>query len=243
MGVQHTIGLKSDEARYPPRSQFILGAVGPGCGNSVAGRGSVVVTTDVQIAFVATAVFTDLGRRYILTEHRKSAECSHAAYCKFRLRALLFPTLFLGPAAMVFMQAWPAWETQYWTARMDQTLGNGYNAMVAGVFLAALVLAALLGNWLGFLWVTKGRVWSLRLVYLAVLAATVLAVLVRWPAAVRLGTVSQFRTHPASLPFIWQDNAFLLMFLLVSAYAVLPLIVFAFRIRRESARCADMPAR
>lgn len=32
----------------------------------------MVVTTDVQVAFVVAAVFTDLGRRYILAEHQKS---------------------------------------------------------------------------------------------------------------------------------------------------------------------------
>lgn len=195
----------------------------------------MVVPTDAQIAFVAAAVFTDLGRRYILAEHQKSPECSHAAYCKFRLRALIFPTLFVGPAAMTFMLAWPGWETQYWSTRMEQTLGNGLNALVAGIFLVALVLAALLGNWLGFRWVVRGREWLLRLVYLGVLAITVLIVFVQWPAPVRLGTVSQFRSDPTSLPFIWQDSTFFIMFVVLSVYCTLPLIVLIFRILRESA--------
>ncbi len=195
----------------------------------------MVVPTDVQLTFVAAAVFTDLGGRYILAEHRKSSERSHAAYCKFRLRALLFPTLFLGPAAMTFMLAWPAWETQYWAARMDQTLGNGQNALVAGIFLAALVLAAFLGNWLGFRWVVRGRGWLLRVVYLAVLAVTIWIVIAQWPAPVRLGTVSQFRSDPTSLPFIWQDNTFFIMLVVLSAYCALPIVVLFFRIRRDLA--------
>ncbi len=195
----------------------------------------MVVPTDVQLSFVAGAVFTDLGRRYILAEHLKSPESSHAAYCKFRLRALLFPTLFVGPAAMTFMLAWPAWETQYWAARMDQTLGNGQNALVAGIFLAALVLAAFLGNWLGFRWVVTGREWLLRVVYLAALAVTILIVFVQWPAPVRLGTVSQFRSDSASLPFIWQDNTFFIMLVVLSVYCALPIVVLFFRIRRDSA--------
>jgi hypothetical protein len=195
----------------------------------------MVVPTDVQLSFVAAAVFTDLGRRYILAEHQKSPECSHAAYYKFRLRALLFPTLFVGPAAMTFMLAWPGWETQYWSARMDQTLGNALNALVAGVFLAALVLAALLGNWLGFRLVVRGRKWLLRTLYLAVLAVTILIVFAQWPAPVRLGTVSQFQSDPTGLPFIWQHNTFFIMLVILSVYSALPLIVLFFRIRRESA--------
>ena len=195
----------------------------------------MVVPTDVQITFVVATIFTDLGKRYILAEHEKSPELSYAAYAKFRLRALLFPTLFVGPAAMTFMLAWPAWETQYWSVRMDQTLGNGQTALVAGIFLAALVLAALLGNWFGFRCVVMGRKWLLRMVYLTVLAVTAFIVFVQWPAPVRLGTVSQFRSDPTSLPFIWQDNTFFTMFVGLSIYCALPLIVLFFRIRRESA--------
>jgi len=93
----------------------------------------MVVPTNLQFSFVAAAVFTDLGRRYILAEHQKSPECSRVAYCKFRLRALIFPIIFLGPAAMVSLLAWPAWETQYWSARAEQTLGNAPNALAAGI--------------------------------------------------------------------------------------------------------------
>ncbi len=195
----------------------------------------MVVPTDIQFSFMAAAVFADLGRKYILAEHQKSPECSHAAYCKFRLRALIFPILFLGPAAMVFLLAWPGWEAQYWSTRAEETLGNAPNALSAGIFLAALSLAALLGNWLGFRWVVRGHERLLRLVYLAVLAVTALIVFVQWPAPVRLGTVSQFRSDPTSLPFIWQDNAFFITFVVLLAYTALPLIVLFFRIRRESA--------
>jgi hypothetical protein len=77
----------------------------------------MVVPTDIQFSFVAAAVFTDLGRRCILAECQKSPECSHVAYGKFRLRAFIFPIIFLGPAAIVSLLAWPGWETQYWSAR------------------------------------------------------------------------------------------------------------------------------
>ena len=195
----------------------------------------MVVPTDVQLTFVAAAVFADFGGKYILAEHQKSPEHSRLAYCKYRLRALLFPTLFVGPVALTFMLAWPAWETQYWSLRMDQTLGNGLTSLVAGIFLAALVLAALLGSWFGFRCVVIGRRWLLRLVYLALFAFTIFIVFIQWPAPVRLGTASQFQSDPTVLPYIWKDNTFFIMFIVLSVYCVLPLVFFFFSIRRESA--------
>ena len=195
----------------------------------------MVVPTDIQFSFVAAAALADLGRRYILTEHQKSPERSRLAYCKYRLRALIFPIIFLVPAAMVSLLAWPAWETQYWNIRAEQTLGNAPNAVAIGIFLMLLPLAALLGNWFGFRWVLRGRQWLLRLVYLAVLAITGLIVFIRWPAPMRLGTFSQFHSDPTSLPFIWQDSTFFITFVVLLVYCIIPLIVFFFRVRRESA--------
>ena len=195
----------------------------------------MVVPTDIQFSFVAAAIFTDLGRSYILVEHQKSPECSRVAYGKFRLRALIFPILFLIPAAIISLLAWPGWESQYWSLRMEQTLGNALNASAIGIFLVLMPLAAFLGNWLGFRWVIRGHIRLLRLVYLAVLAITGLIVYIQWPAPIRLGTVSQFQSDPGSLPFIWQDNTFFITFVVLLVYCALPLIVLFFRIRRESA--------
>lgn len=94
----------------------------------------MVIPTDIQFSFVAAAIFTDLGKRYILFEHKKSPECSRVAYSKFRLRALIFPILFVIPAAIIFLLAWPGWESQYWSLHIEQTLGNALDASVIGLF-------------------------------------------------------------------------------------------------------------
>jgi len=65
----------------------------------------MVVPTDIQFSFIAAAALADLGKRYILAEHQKSPEHSRLAYCKYRLRALIFAIIFLVPAAMVSLLA------------------------------------------------------------------------------------------------------------------------------------------
>lgn len=199
----------------------------------------MVVPTDVQFSFIAAAFFADVGSNYILGEYRESPERFRAAKSRYQLRALLFPTLFVAPAAMTFMLAWPGWETQYWAERAEQTLNSGTNGLIAGVFLAAMVLAAILGNWFGFRCVVRRQVGLLRLVYLAVLSATVFILLVQWPAPVRLGTVTQFRSDPASLPFIWENGHFFTMLVALSIYCAVPVIVFYVLTRRESARASS----
>lgn len=195
----------------------------------------MVIPTDMQFSFIAAAALTDIGAKYIQSEHKKSPERLRLAYCKYRLRALIFPIIFLVPVVVISLLAWPAWESQYWTVRAEETLGSAPNAIIFGVFLILLPLAALLGNWLGFRWVLRGKRWLLRIVYLAVLAITVVIVFIQWPGYVRLGSYAQFHSDPYALPYIWQDTTFFIVFIVLLVYCLAPLVVFFIKVRREVA--------
>lgn len=194
----------------------------------------MVVPTDVQVAFIASCVFADWGRRIIQAEHVASAERSLLVRTRFRRMGTAYASLFLAPVVAVFFCAWPGWETQYWLARAERLAGNGVHALAAGGFLLLLVVAADAGSRLAFAWITAGRLRRLRAVYLAGLAATLAIFLAEWPAPVRLGSVESFRADPATLPFIWQDGEFLALFLALLAYCAVPYFILFFRLRRES---------
>jgi len=193
-----------------------------------------VIPTDIQVAFSAGAFLVDMGREYIEAEHKASPERSQLAYCRFRNWAALYAALCLAPVIAIFFSAWPAWETQYWTVHAEQLLDNGAYAFFAGLFVLLLVGAGFFGNWLAFRLVTQGRGKLVRPIYLSVLAVTTGIYLIQWPAPVKLGSVSQFRADPYSLPYIWQNTEFFVMFTVLLAYCAIPLIVMFFRLRRKN---------
>ena len=203
----------------------------------------MVVPTDIQFSFIAAAALADLGAKYIETEEKKSPEKSRLAYCKYRLRALIFPIIFLVPAAMISLLAWPSWETQYWSIHAEQVVGSATNATIFGVFLILLPLAALLGNWLGFRWVLSKKLWLLRLVYIGVLVVTAGIVAIQWPGPIRLGSYAQFHSDPTVLPFIWQDSAFFITFIVLLAFCIAPLVFFFILVRREVAQASPTKGR
>ncbi|MDH3892386.1 MAG: hypothetical protein OEV49_15030 [candidate division Zixibacteria bacterium] len=192
----------------------------------------MVVPTDVQVAFITGALFVDLGRRHIVSEHSASPERSRLAYCRFRNLSVIYAALFLTPVIAVFFSAWPAWETQYWCLQAEQLRGDGLLSLLAGLYLIGLVLAAYLGNWLAFRWLVSGKGHLIRPVYLAVGAVTTVIFLIKWPAPIRLGSAAQFQTDPNAMPYIWQDTQFFVMFLALLAYCAVPYVVVFFRVRR-----------
>jgi hypothetical protein len=199
----------------------------------------MVVPTDIQVSFIAGAFLADFGAPVIEAASRESRERLGSLHGQYQLRALAYPALFVGPAATVFMLGWPAWETQYWSARFEATPGTPLNATLYGAFLALLFVGGWLGNWLGFRWVLAGARRRLRALYLSVLAVTVGIVIAQWPAPIRLGSHAEFVRDPSALPYVWQDSAFFVSFCWILAYTTVPLAIWCVRIWQSRQRLAS----
>ena len=193
-----------------------------------------MVVTDIQACFAIGALFADLAAPALASATDAQSFGKSDIYAHSRHRVMLYPALFLGPSATLFMLAWPGWESQYLGAFFVDTAGAPFHAALFGAFLFLLAAGAWFGNWLGFKWVLAGARRRLRLVYLGVLAATVALVAVRWPAFVHLGSVQAFGKNPGDLPYIWRDPVFFVSFLALTLYCVMPLAVWWLRLRSQS---------
>lgn len=192
----------------------------------------MVIPTDIQVAFITGAMFVDMGRRHIVSEHSVSPERSRLAYCRFRNLAVGYAALFLVPVIAVFFSAWPAWETQYWCSQAEMLRGDGLLSATAGIYLIGLVLAAYLGNWLSFNWLVSGKGHLIRPVYITAGLITTAIFAIKWPAPIKLGSVAQFNADPNTMLWIWQDTEFIVMFLALLTYCAVPYVVVFFRVRR-----------
>ncbi len=193
----------------------------------------MVIPTDVQVAFIVGAFFADIGARAIEAAKKHSTEHSRSLYSHYRFRALAYPAIFVGPAATTFMLGWPAWESQYWSSRLDATSGSFINASPYGIFLLLLFVGAWFGNWLGFRWVLSGARRRLRALYVSILILTMILVFVQWPAPIRLGSYEAFHNDPGALPYIWQDSGFFICFCMVTVYCAIPIVVWFIKVRRS----------
>ena len=193
----------------------------------------MVIPTDIQASFVMAALFADMGRTYILAESRASPARSQLAYHFVRKWALLNVGVFLALTIVVFYCAWPAWEVQYWVPWAEELAGSPLRSLLAGLYLIALSLAALLGSWLGFRWIVLGHIGRLRAVYLSVLVVTVGIFLARWPGPIVLGSYSGFMAGAHELPNIWDDGWFLTMLCVLLAYTGMPIILVYLGFRRR----------
>ena len=189
-----------------------------------------MVVTDIQACFAIGAMCADLAAPLLTSA---SADEARTLYGKLRHQVLLYPALFLGPSATLFMLAWPGWESQYLGAAFSDTAAAPLNAALFALFLFLLAVGAWFGVWLGFRWVLAGARRRLRMLYLGVLAATLALVALRWPAFIRLGSVQDFVQNPSRLPFIWNDRVFFVSFVGLTTYCGVPLVVWGARLRRQ----------
>jgi hypothetical protein len=198
-----------------------------------------MVVTDIQACFAIGALYADLAAPVLTSTTDVRSFARSDIYARFRQRALIYPALFLGPSATLFMLAWPGWESQYLSLAFADTDGAPLHAALFAAFLFLLAAAAWFGNWLGFRWVLAGARRRLRLLTLGILAATVALVAVRWQAFLHLGSVQAFGENPAHLPFIWSDSVFFVSFLALTAYCAAPLLVWWVRLRQQTAARPD----
>lgn len=192
-----------------------------------------MVVTDIQVCFALGAICADLAAPAIRANASAASFEQSPIYARLRQRLLLYPALFLGPAATLFMLSWPGWESQYLAETFAKTGGSPWNALPFALFLVMLTLGAWFGNWLGFKWVLAGARTRLRVVYGSSLLVTVPIVLLRWRAVVHLGSYEDFVRDPEALPHIWQDSTFLVWFCVLSAYCALPIAVLGWMALRE----------
>lgn len=198
-----------------------------------------MVVTDIQACFAAGALFADLAAPGILASTDARLFLGSAIYARMRQRAVMYPAVFLGPCATLFMLAWPGWESQYVSEAFVATGGDPWNALPFALFLLLLAAGAWFGNWLGFRWVLAGARRRLRAVYGSVVLGTVVLVLARWPAPVRLGTYRQFARDPSAMPYVWQEPTFFVSFWVLTVCCALPLVVLGLRALRENAAARD----
>lgn len=194
-----------------------------------------MVVTDIQVCFSVGALFADLAAPAILSSTSPGSFVESPIYARLRQRLLMYPALFLGPSATLFMLSWPGWESQYLGQAFVATDGSPGNALLFALFLLLLVLGAWFGNRLGFAWVLAGARTRLRAVYGSVLLTTIILVFARWPAPVRLGSYADFARDPEALPYIWQDTTFFVSLCALTAYCAIPLGVLGWLAYRESA--------
>lgn len=192
-----------------------------------------MVVTDIQVCFVFGALCADLAAPAILAGGGSTSVGDSPLYARLRRRLLLYPALFLGPSATLFMLSWPAWESQYVGEAFAATGGSPWNALLFALFLFLLTVGAWFGHRLGWTWVLAGARTRLRLVYGTVLAVTAALVLVRWRAFVHLGSYVDFVRSPEALPHIWQDATFFISFCVLTTYCTVPLAVLAWLAWRE----------
>jgi hypothetical protein len=193
-----------------------------------------MIVTDIQACFAAGALFADLAAPAIVASTDATTFNRSAIYARLRQRMLLYPAVFLGPSATLFMLAWPGWETQYLGESFVATAGKVWNAALFGTFLLLLTVGAWFGNWVGFRWVLAGARTRLRLLYTLILLLTVVLLFARWPAPVRLGSYLDFVGRPERLPYVWEDGTFFLSFCTLTLYCAIPLAVFGLLAYRES---------
>lgn len=194
-----------------------------------------MVVTDIQVCFVAGAFFVDLAAPAIVASTSSSSFRQSPIYARLLRRVLMYPALFLGPAATLFMLAWPGWESQYLAEAFVVTDNSPANASLFALFLLLLAVGAWFGNRLGFAWVLAGARTRLRVVYGSVLAGTMVLLFARWPALVHLGSYADFARDSSALPYVWQDATFFVSLWVLTAYCGLPLGVLAWLAYRESA--------
>jgi len=194
-----------------------------------------MIVTDIQACFAIGALYADLAAPLLAATTKPESFAGSDVYARFRHRVLLYPALFLGPSATLFMLAWPGWESQYLGSAFVDTAGSPFHAALFAAFLFLLAAGAWFGNWLGFKWVLAGARRRLRALYLGILAATVALVVLRWPAFVHLGSVQAFDQNPDQLPFIWNDAVFFISFLALTSYCAAPLLVWWIRLRKQVA--------
>jgi hypothetical protein len=207
-----------------------------GCGPaSPIDRADTVVVTDIQACFAIGAFYADVASPLVGADQPPSALAGHPVYVQAQRRALLYPGLVLGPSATLFMLAWPGWESQYVSSAFERTAGAPAHAAFYAAFLLLLTAAAWFGNWLGFRWALGGARLRLRVVYLAVVAATIALVLARWPAPIRLGSYEAFVRDPSSMQLIWQDRVFFANFWALTIYCAAPLVVWLASWKRQLA--------
>ena len=83
-----------------------------------------MVVTDIQACFVVGACIADLSAPALASAPEAQSFGGGDVYARSRHRAFLYPALFLGPSATLFMLAWPGWESQYLHASFVETEGR-----------------------------------------------------------------------------------------------------------------------
>lgn len=198
-----------------------------------------VVTTDIQVAFAVGALFADAGAPVIEAARKESEAALAKLYSSYTLRSLFYAGFFLGPAATIFMLAYPAWETQYVSGIFDATVDYNntssfnFNAYPYGIFLMLLFVAAWFGNWLGFKWIQAGARKRLRVVYVTIMLISFGIFGLRYPAPMRVCDYEHFKADPFALPCrsVFDHKSFLFNFLVLLLLSALPVIIGFIQVR------------
>ncbi len=164
-----------------------------------------MVQIDIPIAFIISQLTVDIGKDIIKTKAKEEKGDKPKIYYQYLARCLLIAGLVIVPAGGYLLAGWPGWESQYWWWRFEQPMYSNVNALLPALFSLSIVLGGYLGFELGYRLLMSDREIYLKPIYIGLLALTSGAVLLGWPAPIRVGTFQEFHTNPADMSYLW-DN-------------------------------------
>lgn len=180
---------------------------------------------DVPVGLIAGQVIADAGKNMI-----KSGD--GAKYLFLRKTTIFFAYCFITPIVIYFFVGWPAWETNYFFARIDFIQNTPWLALLCGLGVVAMtIIPALVGLASGRYLVLKGKVKTLRVVYAAL--GVLILVIVFLSRKATFNIAARHADYRAGNTFSFFDNPFFVYWLVLTLLFWGSLLGFFLWIRRK----------
>ncbi len=148
-----------------------------------------------------------------------------------RQMVLLFTVFFYTPVPLIFLNGWPAWQTNYVMRWADNLADNPLRAAVTILFYALTVLPAYFGFEIGRYFIIKGKASFVRIAY--ILMAVVTALIIYLTREATFKVASTYAKYDKGEFFPITYTPFLVCLLITSIYTWGSLIFFYHRLRKK----------
>ena len=186
--------------------------------------GVMMVQIDVPIAFAIGSLFADAARKQLQTGRPEH-------YYRTLAQNNIFQIFFFSWIPVYFLLNYFGWETTHMWWHEDAVTAYPY---YVPIFMMIFFLAAnggfLLGNWL----VKNGRLFTNRIVYIAIVVYSLIWIFVQPGRTFRLGTYAEWKAGTA--PWFYEDLTFLLMLIFTLVVWGVALIFFSIKLWIEGRR-------